>query len=337
MEIIDTCFFRLKNPARKGITWEITNQCNLMCVHCCVGATNKRQPDELSLKDKISLVRALSAFGQFDFYLTGGEPLLAEDIFPLLQFIIDNGMGLGIATNGTMITEEFASRLHDLGVNMIHVSLDGFSAEIHDAIRGVQGSFEKTVNGIRNLLRVGVPTRVGYVITKSNVQSLPHFVEFVATLGVQRVILATPQPTGRALLNELSDQIEIQEVEKLIRELQVTSSVKLIYRRDNPGRLPLGVCPGATKIFHITMNGDVYPCSWISKLDTSLSMGNVKHHNIAQILASNSRFLEMLSARNSHPLCHLCDLEKSCSRGCPASAVMNEKWAQGVDPLCPKI
>jgi len=245
-------------------------------------------------------------------------------------------MGLGIATNGTLITEELAYKLSDLGVNMIHVSLDGATPDIHDAMRGSNGAFMGAIQGIKWLVKAQVPVRVGHVITTESLATVGTFVDLVQSLGVDKIIFSTPQPTGRARMN-LIGQLNTRTVHNTLNELKDKTSVRMIYRRNNSLLLPLGYCPGGSKVFHINANGDVHPCSWLAKVDRRYCLGNVKKEPFSRIKENNQALRRMLESRFHHQLCKNCELTSQCYRGCPAVAALDGNTVQGIDSLCPKV
>ena len=126
-------------PALRLLAWETTRRCNLSCLHCRAVAEDHTYEGELTTKEGEALLTDLATMGRPVIILTGGEPLLREDIFHLAQFGTDLGLRMVMAVNGTLLTEEIAYRLKDCGIKRLSISIDGPNAESHDKFRGQRG------------------------------------------------------------------------------------------------------------------------------------------------------------------------------------------------------
>ena len=123
----------------------LTDRCNLRCAHCWISPRYSLKKDAgipiLPLKKTIQEAKII---GLNTVKLTGGEPLLYENIDKLLLFLKDEDLGISIETNGTLIDKASAALFKKCSVRQVAVSLDAASKEIHERIRGVSGCFEKT-------------------------------------------------------------------------------------------------------------------------------------------------------------------------------------------------
>jgi len=99
---------------------------------------------------------------------SGGEPLAREDFFEVVAYAKKRIPYVSLATNGTLITKDNAERLKDAGIDYVEISLDGASAATHDWFRGIPGAFERTMEGIKNCIDVGIDTCIATVIQKEN-------------------------------------------------------------------------------------------------------------------------------------------------------------------------
>jgi MoaA/NifB/PqqE/SkfB family radical SAM enzyme len=131
-------FSRDKKPV---VVWNVTQRCNLKCEHCYAHATTRVTPDELTTAEGKALIDDLAAFGAPVMLFSGGEPLARPDLIELAEYAVAKGMRAVISTNGTMIKEEVADRLKDVGLSYVGVSLDGLQPT-NDRFRGVNGAFE---------------------------------------------------------------------------------------------------------------------------------------------------------------------------------------------------
>ena len=185
---------------------EVTKRCNLRCIHCAIRADAPNRSEELSTDEIKSLIDSLSSLGTMYLSMSGGEPFLRKDIFDLVKYGKSRGLGLHISSNGTLITRGAARRLNALGLDAITISLDAVTPEIHDAIRGVKGAFEKAVSAIKNLVECKRRTQVGInaIVTDLNFHELPELVDFAAELGADGVRLQPWHPSlGRPETEDL--------------------------------------------------------------------------------------------------------------------------------------
>ena len=136
------------------VVWNMTQRCNLKCVHCYAHAKDRAFEGELTTAQGKALIDDLAAFGSPVILFSGGEPTLHPDLPELAQYAVGKGMRAVISTNGTLITEELARILKDIGLSYVGISLDGLET-IHDRFRAVKGSFQAALQGIRNTQKAG--------------------------------------------------------------------------------------------------------------------------------------------------------------------------------------
>ncbi len=126
------------------VAWEMTRACALACRHCRASALPRRDPRELTTAEGRRLIDDLAAIGRPILILTGGDPFMRRDVFELAQYGVRRGLRVALSPSATaLVTRDRLARLRDIGVSMIHISLDGME-EVHDAFRGVPGSFART-------------------------------------------------------------------------------------------------------------------------------------------------------------------------------------------------
>ena len=139
------------------VAWEITRNCNLSCVHCRASATMGPYDGELDTATCFNLLDQIHVVGDPIIILTGGEPLLRQDIFEIARYGTDKGLRMVMAPNGTLITEDKARQMADAGIKRISISLDGATRDIHDRFRGVDGAFDGALQGISMAKKAGSP------------------------------------------------------------------------------------------------------------------------------------------------------------------------------------
>ena len=206
--------FGLRQPLVMGaplaVTFNLTNLCNLKCPHCYQDASASKTSNEVSTKEIFSIIYQLSQFGVMGMLYGGGEPLMHPDIFKILRFTIKLGLFANLSTNGTLITEKIAQKIKDTGVSRVTISLDGIE-ETHDKMRGKTGTFQRTLQGIKNCKAVGMETGIATTLTKYNVHEMPQIVEFAKSLNLDGVLLNHFMPVGRG---EQSVELDVSNEER---------------------------------------------------------------------------------------------------------------------------
>ena len=162
-------FSRDKRPV---VIMNITKRCNLKCIHCYAGSNDNQPSGEMSTDEIMRIIDDLAGFSCPVVLFSGGEPLLHPDIVKLAGYAVDSGMRAVISTNGTLITSELAHELANVGLSYIGISLDGVG-ETHDRFRGVTGSFDSALRGLRNANEQGIKTGIRFTITKRNADEIP--------------------------------------------------------------------------------------------------------------------------------------------------------------------
>jgi len=181
--------------------WELTDKCNLSCIHCYYNSNRKDSQNELSTKEALELIKQFARMKVFEVYLTGGEALLREDWPLLIENLRENNIQVGMITNGTKIDARSAKRLADFKVKWVQISIDGAGSDTHDAVRGLAGGWEKSVNAIRFLRKNGVRAHVSFVPTRINYRDVKKVVALCVEMGLEYFVTDMLVLTGRAIKN----------------------------------------------------------------------------------------------------------------------------------------
>ncbi len=182
----------------KLIAWEVTRSCNLSCRHCRAAAEKGPYPGELSLEQGKALLDDIASFADPVMIFTGGDPLMREDIWDLVEHSIKVcGLRSVMSPNGTLVTPEVARKMKEVGIPRISISIDFPTAELHDDFRGVQGAFEGAVRGVKTAIEAGVQVQINSTITKLNVQYLDDLLALAKDLGAVAFHPFLLVPTGR--------------------------------------------------------------------------------------------------------------------------------------------
>ncbi len=201
-------------PSLRMVAWEVTRSCNLNCVHCRAAAEAGPYPGELDTKESLRLIDQIASFSKPVIILTGGEPLLREDIFDLALYGTSRGLRMVIAPNGTLIKKETARRLKESGIQRVSISLDGATAESHDRFRRVAGAFAGALRGIDCLKEAGLEFQINTTVTQRNISELPAIMEFAIQLGAvaHHIFLLVPTGRGRGLEKETIAAVDYEKI-----------------------------------------------------------------------------------------------------------------------------
>ena len=174
------------NPVRVGsVRWDITNECNLKCLHCY---TVENPGSELHHAEVIEIIRKLQSLELQEINIAGREPTMRRDLPEIIRWCSRNNLRINVTTNGTVLRQEGFVSLLQSGLNMLVFSLDGVSDATHDKIRG-KGNFQRTIAGISTCLdyvrKMRISTKIGVNCTlqKVNAQEISIMVDLCHSFG----------------------------------------------------------------------------------------------------------------------------------------------------------
>ncbi len=195
----------------KWIAWEITRRCNLKCVHCRSSSELESvgHPD-FSLAQAKAIIDDIASYASPVLVLSGGEPLLRDDVFDIARYGTDKGFRMCLATNGTLVSDDICARIKAAQIKMVSLSLDGAKAETHDNFRNQQGAFAGTMNAIRLFNEHGIPFLVNSSFTLRNREEIPEIYHLVKGLGATAWYMFMIVPTGRG--EEIMDELIPEKV-----------------------------------------------------------------------------------------------------------------------------
>lgn len=186
--------------APQRVYWETTSACDLACRHCRAEASPERDPAELTTEEGRRLFERLAAFGTPlpHVVLTGGDPLKRDDLFELVGIARGMGFGVSLAPSATpLLTGDAIRAIKAAGVDAISLSLDGHDAARHDAIRGIEGTYERTLTAARIAREVSLPFQVNTLVCEETIDGLPAIHEQVVEMGAARWSLFFLVTVGR--------------------------------------------------------------------------------------------------------------------------------------------
>jgi heme b synthase len=339
-------------PQVRLVAWETTRNCNLACIHCRASATCGPYQGELGTSAAFQLLDQIAEIGKPIIILTGGEPLLREDIFEIAAHGRQIGLRMVMAPNGTLITPDTAQKIVDSGIQRISISLDGATADSHDRFRGVEGAFNGALEGIRNARKAGVEFQINTTITKANLDQIPLILQLSESLGAvaHHIFLLVPTGRGKYILDQTIDAREYEKTlnwfydqrEKTTLQLKATCAPHyyriLRQRARAEGRqvtfethgldaVTRG-CLAGTGFCFISHIGDIQPCGFLN-----LNCGNVTRQSFADIWKYSEVFQKLRDYKQLTGKCGACEYRKVCG-GCRARAYEATGEYMSEEPLC---
>jgi len=201
------------------VVWNMTRRCNLKCVHCYAQAVNPNGEDDISTAQAKVIIDDLAAYKAPVMLFSGGEPLVRKDLVELASYATEKGMRAVISTNGTLITREKAKELKSVGLSYVGISLDG-GEEVHDKFRGVKGSYQKALEGVKNCQEEGLKVGLRFTINRRNAVEIPHIFDLMIEREIPRVCFYHLVYSGRGteLMKEDLNHQETRDVVDLIMD-----------------------------------------------------------------------------------------------------------------------
>jgi len=331
------------------ISWNVTRRCNLLCRHCYLPAqvagnhSGSEHPQELSTEEALRVIDQIARVNpEVMLILSGGEPLLREDIFGLAEYASGKGMMVVLGSNGRLIDEQVAFNLKQRGVSGVSISLDSLDPNVHDRIRSLEGAWESAVKAVRICRNNGLAVQINSTITQNNYMEISGLARFSQTLGAKVFSPFFLVCTGRGerlaeISREQQEQIlssivELQsELEGvMIRTRCAPTFRRLLYQR-NPSspllRMDSGRCLAGLHYCRITPEGDVTPCPYMP-----LSLGNIREKNFEDLWKDSDVFVS-LRKPSLKGKCKWCEFRLICG-GCRARAFAFYKDYMAEDPWC---
>ena len=316
--------------------WEITNACNLDCVHC-ESESGPARAAELSTSEALALCDDLKALGCEFVNLSGGEPFLRPDWLRICERLVELEMEPIMVSNLTFANAEHFDALTRLGAEWVATSVDG-PEEIHNRIRRTRGeawsAFARTHAAVTELKARGLSVAVITHISLWNLPHLDELAEILERLGVDLWQLQIGQPSGR--LREIASSYliypgQIEDIYALVRRVQQTRKLTLDVSDDigffGPDELEVRMLRGEPRFFagcqagfrslSISSDGAVRGCPSLE-----IDVGNVRETPLAEIWADEKRFwFNHWDPRELEGNCRRCSYQRLCRGGCKSLAL----------------
>mgnify|MGYP003770918105 CR=1 FL=1 len=337
------------------IYWEATQSCELACIHCRAAAIARRDPHELTSEEARSLLHQIVNFGRRSrphLVVTGGDPLRRPDLFELIAYGRSLGLSISATPAGTAaLTPQVIDQFQQAGVASLALSLDGSTPQLHDAFRGVSGSFDWTLAGARAIIAQGIPLQINTMVSAQTLADIPQIRQVIQDLGITRWALFFLIATGRGsaleqvspaeserLLNWLWEVNQARETAFAIKTTEAHHYRRIALQRmqgrmseqeilRTPTGRGFGIRDGSGIVF-VSHRGEVYPSGFLP-----LSAGNVRSQSLVELYRHSPLFRTLRDAEQLSGKCGECSFRIICG-GSRARAYAATGDPMASDPLC---
>ncbi|SDQ52860.1 TIGR04053 family radical SAM/SPASM domain-containing protein [Natronobacterium texcoconense] len=341
------------------LIWELSQACELACDHCRADAQSRRHPDELTTEEGKRLLEDAAEFGDGQLVvLSGGDPLVRDDVEELVAYGDDLGLRMTITPSGThSLTRERIEGLADAGLKRMAVSLDGATPASHDDFRGEDGSFAETIRAVEQAREAGLPVQVNTTVCRQTIGDLPEIRDLLREIGAVLWSVFFLVPVGRGRILEPIDPDEADAVMAWLDEVSseepfgVKTTEAPHYRRvsiqrdrenadggqsereaaGNDGiqrRTGIIAGDGFAFVSHI---GEVYPSGFLPE-----SAGNVRERPVYDIYRNAPLFQSLRDRDQLEGKCGSCPYRHVCG-GSRSRAYATTGNPLESDPLCPYV
>jgi radical SAM protein len=332
------------------LVWELTQACDLTCKHCRADAQPERHPLELTTEEGKALLDEARRFGENQLVvLSGGDPLVREDVADLVAYGADQGLLMTLTPSGTAsLTPERVDELADAGARRLALSVDGATPAAHDEFRGEPGSFESTMRAARAARDAGLPLQINTTVCAETVEELPAIRDLVADLDSVLWSVFFLVPIGRGGVLESIPPGRAERVMKWLAEVEADApfGIKTTeaphYRRvalqhreggvDGPDgsgsvgrRVGITAGDGFAFVSHV---GDVYPSGFLPE-----PAGNVREDSLVACYRDSDLFTALRDPDALRGKCGACEFRGVCG-GSRSRAYARTGDPLASDPLC---
>jgi mycofactocin radical SAM maturase len=318
------------------LTWELTYACNLACVHC-LSSSGRRDPRELSTAECFALVDEFQRMQIFYINIGGGEPTVRRDFWEILDYATARDVGVKFSTNGSRITPDVAARLAGSDYVDVQISLDGATAEVNDAVRGV-GSYATALRAMERLSAAGFSGfKVSVVVTRENAGQLDAFKAIADRHGAQ-LRLTRLRPSGRGA--DVWDELHPTAAQQrqlydwlLAHGEDVLTGDSFFHLAAYGDPLPgLNLCGAGRVVCLVDPVGDVYACPFA--IHDAFLAGNVRSPGGFATVWRESELFQELRRPQTSGACLSCSHYDGCRGGCMAAKFFTGLPLDGPDPEC---
>lgn len=328
---------------------EVTRECPLKCLHCSSNGA-PLAPERLDPRRVAELIREFADLGGNVLAISGGEPLVYNGLPILLKVCQSLGIRPDIYTSGICsnrfainpIADYTLSLLAEIRANIIF-SLHGASAETHDILTQVPGSFNSSIEAMEKAVAAGIPAEVHVVPTAINFGELAQMVMLVSNMGIRRLSWLRFVPQGRGQVNRDVLQLTREQLRQLshikIKLQQVFPDVEI--RTGSPFNILCTeaptLCVAGISELTIRPDGCAVPCDAFKQFRVHDRFCNVLEHSLLEVWQKSEFLNEVRCLQESkcNSPCASCPYYSLCNSGCMAqTAIATGRLVNERDPAC---
>lgn len=322
-----------------NVTFQITNRCNLNCVHC---HRTKDSFNDLSLSDFKRVIDELRAMKVFNINISWGEPLLHPDIFEMITYALHTWLNVTMSTNLLLRNDEITKKIATLWIRHIHVSLDSHIPETHDKIRGISWSYKQLLNNIEHVKRYNI----AYTFVTTIVDQTPE--DYQKTIDKAFQLWATAHKTNGFInqwygknnehyVKDFSEHKKIRKEKKqeYTGKMNIIAETMFLIQLGKDYISPKGMpdiincwCPAGILTCAINEKWEVLACPFF----WDEPAGNILKNTFSEV-RNKSKLLQQLRERADIKECGTCDFVKICW-WCRARSYWLFKAFKKEDPYC---
>ncbi|MGV6853431.1 MAG: heme d1 biosynthesis radical SAM protein NirJ [bacterium] len=202
----DQALPKARTPSGPVVIWNLIRRCNLTCKHCYSISADINFPGELSTQQVFDTLDDLWAYGTRVLILSGGEPLLRDDIWDISIKAREMGFYVGLSTNGTLIDENNIDRIVEMDYDYVGISIDGIEST-HDEFRQLKGAYESSMHAISLCKQRGIKVGMRFTPTQHNAHELPLLIELMDKEKVDKLYISHLNYGGRGNKNRKTDVV----------------------------------------------------------------------------------------------------------------------------------
>jgi heme b synthase len=284
--------------------------------------------------------------------MTGGEPLLRPDFYELAQYGKKSGMRVVLATNGTLVDRATAEKISKVGIARVSISLDGPTAQEHDAFRKIPGAFDAALEGIANLRSASVPVQINTTLTKRNRERLSEIMSLAKSMDASAFHVFLLVPTGRArqMSGEEMGPEEYEETlhqcyclskscgmetkatcapqyYRIMRQEAKSEGIEVSEENFGMNAFTRGCLAGLSFVF-VSHRGNLQPCGYFD-----VKAGSVREREFQDLWENAALFNDLRNFRQLEGKCGKCDYVRYCG-GCRARAYEATGRYMAPEPYC---
>ena len=300
-----------------AVQFDLTYRCNERCVHCYLDHDDH---GELSYEEIDRVLTEMAAAGVFNLTLSGGEPLLRADFFPIVERARALAFNVKLKTNGILIRKAEAARLRGLHLDHVQISVYSHRAEVHDAITKVRGSLERSLAAARFMIGQGLRVKLANVLMRDTAGDYLEVQALAQGMGAGFTLDPTITPHMNGDRSLLALNISSAQLREVLRDARVAGAgTDFCAPPVPPGAAELDAfpCSAGHSAAYISPYGEVYPC-----VQFPLPSGNIRRQSFIAIWRNSPQLNEVRAVRvRDLPVCSTCAHAASCTR-CPGLAYM---------------